>query len=181
MWASFDSKPTIIIFSFLSVGGESRLITQKLQREVKDEKPHVAERKRKEIVVGKLYAAERKQKEVTVEELRVVEKKQKELTNRSQPAADKRQKEIVDQGQHETEKRQGKVADREMALFVNSSVTYLTVAALTVFQRRPMLVTFINNGYISLTNNWLCHTRHLEGLHQNMLILAQVSYAYAYA
>ena len=106
--------------------------------------------------------SERKQREVTGEEQHgSVQGKQREVTCQEQRVAGP--------------PKQREARDRAPDLPVNISVTSLGVAALRVLERRPMLVTFINDGYVSMTNNWLCHTRHLEGLHQNMLIIAQVS------
>ena len=106
--------------------------------------------------------SERKQREVTGEEQHgSVQGKQREVTCQEQRVAGP--------------PKQREARDRAPDLPVNISVTSLGVAALRVLERRPMLVTFINDGYVSMTNNWLCHTRHLEGLHQNILIIAQVS------
>ncbi|KAL8577466.1 hypothetical protein ACOMHN_021918 [Nucella lapillus] len=48
----------------------------------------------------------------------------------------------------------------------------LVEEALATGGSSPLLVTFINDAFISMASNWLCHTGHLEDVHKHLLIVA---------
>ncbi|XP_025080186.1 UDP-D-xylose:L-fucose alpha-1,3-D-xylosyltransferase 1-like isoform X2 [Pomacea canaliculata] len=46
-------------------------------------------------------------------------------------------------------------------------------AAAAILERRPLLVTIINDGFVPMTYNWLCHTAGIPNLHDDILLLAE--------